>query len=99
MAELIFGIVGMCVGIAGAVFGAVNVSRNKQTDDKREGKEDGIVLTEIGYIKAGVDDLKHDNRDIRAEVQNIHDKVTQTAESCKQAHKRLDKLEKYHQPN
>lgn len=97
--ELAFGIVGMCVGIVGMVFGAVNISRNKKFDDKREGKEDGIVLTEIGYIKAGVDDLKRDNRDIRADVQNIHDKVTQTAESCKQAHKRLDKLEKFHQPN
>lgn len=94
-----FGIVGMCAGIIGTIFGAVNVSRNKQTDDKREGKEDGIVLTEIGYIKAGVDDLKRDNRDIRAEVQNIHDKVTQTAESCKQAHKRIDELQKFHQPN
>lgn len=99
MAELVFGIVGMVVGITGAVFGAINASRNKQSDDKREGREDGILLTEIGYVKAGVDDLKRDNRDIRLEMQAIHDKVTQTAESCKQAHKRIDKLEKYHQPN
>lgn len=76
MSEIIFGVVGMCVGIVGTIFGAMNISHNKQTDDKREGKEDGIVLTEIGYIKAGVDDLKRDNRDIRADVQNIHDKVT-----------------------
>ena len=99
MSELVFGIVGMIVGVVGVIFGAVNVTRNKQTDDKREGREDGILLTEIGYVKAGVDDLKRDNRDIRVEIQAMHDKITQTAESCKQAHKRIDSLEKYHQPN
>ena len=99
MTELVFGIVGVVVGVVGTVFGAINASRNKQTDDKREGREDGIVLTEIGYVKAGIDDLKQANRDMRNEVQSIHDIATKTAESCKQAHKRIDKLEKYHQPN
>ena len=89
----------MVVGIIGAIVGVVNSARNKTSADKTEAKEDGIVLTEIGYIKAGVDDLKKDNRDMRAEVQAIHDKVARTDESCKQAHKRIDKLEKFHLPN
>ena len=99
MANLIFGISGMVVGIIGAVVTLITLSRNKTSADKTEAKEDGIVLTEIGYIKAGVDDLKKDNRDMRAEVQLIHDKVARTDESCKQAHKRIDKLEKFHLPN
>lgn len=99
MANLIFGISGMIVGVIGAVIGVINSSRNKQSADKKDAKEDGIMLTEIGYIKAGVDDLKKDNRDMRAEVQLIHDKVSRTDESCKQAHKRIDKLEKFHLPN
>ncbi len=99
MPALIFGISGMVLGIVSAVVAVVTSSRNKTSADKTEAKEDGIVLTEIGYIKAGVDDLKRDNRDMRAEVQLIHDKVARTDESCKQAHKRLDKLEKFHLPN
>lgn len=99
MASLIFGISGMVVGAVGAVVALITLSRNKTSVDKNEAKEDGIVLTEIGYIKAGVDDLKKDNRDMRAEVQAIHDKVARTDESCKQAHKRIDKLEKFHLPN
>lgn len=88
----------MVVGAVGAVVALITLSRNKTSVDKNEAKEDGIVLTEIGYIKAGVDDLKKDNRDLRAEVQDIHDKVARTDESCKQAHKRIDKLEKFHLP-
>lgn len=99
MTEMIFGTVGAVVGIAGMIFGAVTLFRNKKNDDRTEGKEDGMVLTELGYIKAGVDDLKRDNRDMRTEVQNLHDTVTRTNESCKQAHKRIDALEAYHKPN
>ena len=99
MANLIFGISGMAVGIIGAVVALVTLARTKTSADKTEAKEDGIVLTEIGYIKAGVDDLKRDNRDTRAEMQLMHDKLARTDESCKQAHKRIDNLEKFHLPN
>lgn len=99
MAEIIFGIVGMVVGVGGMIIAASTLRRNKTIDDVKEGKEDGMVLTELGYIKAGVDDLKRDGRDMRAEVQTLHDKMTRTEESCKQAHKRIDALQKYHTPN
>ena len=99
MANTVFNVIGAIGCILGMVFGLVALFRNKRIDDTKDGKEDGIVLTELGYIKAGVDDLKRDNRDMRTEMQTLHDKVTRVEESCKQAHKRVDKLEKYHQPN
>lgn len=99
MSDIIFGVISAVGCILGMVFGLVALFRNKKIDDAKEGKEDGIVLTELGYIKAGVDDLKRDNRDMRVEIQTMHDTMTRVDESCKQAHKRIDKLEKYHQPN
>ena len=99
MANIVFGVISAVGCILGMIFGLVALFRNKKSDDAKEGKEDGIVLTELGYIKAGVDDLKRDNREMRIEMQSLHDKVTRVEESCKQAHKRVDKLEKYHQPN
>lgn len=99
MAEIVFGIIGAVVGVAGFVFGLVTLLRNKQADDKKEGKEDGMVYSDLGYIKAGIDDLKRDGREMRSEVQSLHDKVTRTEESCKQAHKRIDELASFHKPN
>lgn len=99
MTEVIFGIVGAVVGVGGLVFGAITASRNKKLDDASEGKQGGIMLTEIGYIKAGIDDVKKDTREFRAEMQNLHDRIVRSEESCKRAHYRIDKLEKYHQPN
>lgn len=99
MAYIIFGTIGAVVGIGGLIFGFTTYSRNQKKDDTSEGKQDGIMLTEIGYIKAGIDDVKKDTREFRTEIQNLHDRIIRSEESCKQAHKRIDKLEKYHQPN
>lgn len=99
MLTIVFGVISAVCCIFTVIFGLVALFRNKKSDDAKEGKEAGIVLTELGYIKAGVDDLKKDKREMRNEMQELHDNVTRLDESCKQAHKRIDKLEKYHQPN
>ena len=85
--------------ILAMVFGLVALFRNKKADDTKEGREGGIVLTELGYIKAGVDDLKKDNREMRAEIQDMRDKIVRIEASTSHAHRRIDNLEKFHQPN
>ena len=99
MSEMVFGISGMVVGFIGVICSIVAVSRNRSTEDKNAGKEDGVVLTELGYIKAGVDDLKRDNREIRGDLKTLDERVTRNEESTKQAHKRIDALSKYHEPD
>ena len=98
MGEIIFGISGMIIGIIGVICSIIVVGRERSADDRSEGKEDGVVLTELGYIKAGVDDLKRDNRDIRGDLKNLDERITRNEESTKQAHKRIDALSKYHEP-
>lgn len=80
-------------GIAGVVFGCVTFFRNKRTDDAAGGKKDGIILTELGYIKSGVDDIKHKQE--KQDEQNITfvSRLSAVEASTKQAHKRIDGLE------
>ena len=83
-------------GFAGLLFGILTALRNKKTDDKSEAKEDGIILTELGYIKSGVDDIKHKQAELEKQNLSFVRHLTAVEESAKQAHKRIDKLEKYH---
>ena len=86
-------------GISGLIFGIISAVRNKKTDDTKEAKEDGIILTELGYIKSGVDDIKHKQEEQDKQNIDFVRHLTAVEESAKQAHKRIDKLEKYHTPN
>lgn len=97
--ELALGIIGAVVGIAGTLFGLVSVFRNKKIDDKSEGEQGGMLHTDIGYIKKGIDGI--DRRLERQESQYIDviQRLTKVDALTRQAHERIDRLEQYHAPN
>lgn len=99
MAEMIFGVAGIVTGITGMVCTIIVTSRNKKKDDKSDGKQDGVILTELGYIKSGIDDIKHKQELLENKNLDFGRELTAVDASVRHAHKRLDKLEKYHSPN
>lgn len=97
--ELALGIIGACVGIAGTIFGLVAVFRNKKIDDKSEGEQGGMLHTDIGYIKKGIDGIERRLEKQESQYIDIIQQLTEVEVSTRQAHKRIDSLEKYHIPN
>lgn len=76
------------------VFGYVAFLRNKKKDDADEGKNSGTILTELGYIKGGIDDVKAEQREQRKTNTELVTRLTAVEESAKQAHKRIDRIER-----
>lgn len=85
--------VGAIFTIVGGVIGYLVFLRNRDKDSKAEGREDGQIMSELGYIKGGVDDLKKDMREQRTTNTQILERLTSVEASAKQAHKRLDRIE------
>lgn len=85
------------IGIAGAILGGVLAYaaflRNSKKDSEADGKQSGTILTELGYIKGGIDDLKSENREQRKTNTEFISRLTAVESSAKQAHKRIDRLE------
>ena len=55
LAVCLFGLMGTACSIS---FGYMAFKRNQKTDEQQDGRENGTLLTEIGYIKANTDDIK-----------------------------------------
>lgn len=87
-------IISLVVGAAGVVFGLVTLFRNKKQDDKAEGQSSGVMISDIGYIKAGVDEIKAEQKEQRKTNEELITRLTRVEESAKQAHKRIDELKK-----
>ncbi len=87
-------IVAIVGGIAGIVFGLVTLFRNKKQDDNQQGRESGTVLSDLGYIKAGVDEIKSEQKEQRKTNIEFITRLTAVEESTKQAHKRIDELKR-----
>ncbi len=53
-------------------------------------------MTEIGYIKSGIDDIKAEQREQRNTNTQFLERLTAVEASAKQAHKRIDRIEENH---
>lgn len=78
--------------VLGALIGYLGFLRTKKKDDQSEGESRGVMASDLGYIKAGVDDLKKETRETRTDVRGLSERITRCEESCKQAHHRIDEI-------
>lgn len=86
-------IVGLVCTVLGAVISYLSFFRNKSKDDRNDGHQAGVMLTELGYIKGSVDSInkKMDKQEERN--MEIVERLSSVEASAKQAHKRIDRLE------
>lgn len=86
-------IIGVICTLVGALVGYLGFLRTSKKDSKDEGRETGTVLTELGYIRGGIDDLKAEQREQRKTNTEMITRLTAVESSAKQAHKRIDRIE------
>lgn len=89
----IFQIVSVPVSLAIAFLGFMRTSKKDAKDD---GKMEGAVMLELGYIKSGVDDIKAEQRQQRSWNEQMVERVAAVESSAKQAHHRIDELRALH---
>ena len=79
-------------GALGVFISWITLNRKQKKEAGQEGESRGVMASDIGYIKAGVDDLKRETRETRSDVRELSERVTRCEESTKQAHKRIDEI-------
>lgn len=86
-------IIGIICTVLGAAVGYATFSRNKEKDDKSDGRQLGTVLTELGYIKSNTDEIKAEQRELRKTNTEFAGRLASVEASAKSAHHRIDRLE------
>ena len=86
-------IIGAACTIVGVLLSYAAFARNSKKDSEEEGKSSGTMLTEIGYIKGGIDRIerKQDAQDAR--YISMAERMSAVESSAKSAHHRIDRLE------
>lgn len=78
--------------VCAIVFAYAAFTRNRKKDEEDDGKSAGTILTELGYIKGGIDDVKAEQREQRKTNTEFVERLVAVETSAKQAHKRIDGL-------
>ncbi len=82
------------ISLVGLILSIATFFAGRMSAHRAAGEKSGYLASDIGYIKAGIDDLKTEIRAIKIEMAEMSTRLTRVEESNKQAHKRIDELVK-----
>lgn len=78
----------------GVYAGVTNMKRNKSSDDKSEATKMTTIIVKLENIIAGISEIKAEINDVKTEIREVRERTIKVEESARQAHKRLDAVEK-----
>lgn len=76
------------------IFGYLGYQKGIKRDSYNDGNSSGQLKTDIEYIKRRTDDVLLEQKDTNKSMNALSERVTRVEESSKQAHKRIDRIEK-----
>jgi len=84
------------VSVAFGIFAGIsNLRRNQKLDDKRDATEMTTVIVKLENIGIGISEIKNEMTNVKNDIRESRERLIKVEESAKQAHKRIDALEKY----
>ncbi|EJQ51001.1 hypothetical protein IEQ_01941 [Bacillus cereus BAG6X1-2] len=86
--------IGLLIAAVSLVIGYLSYALNRSREIKSDGQQSAEMKAELGYIRKGVDDIRIDQKSSERQMVSFGERITRVEESSKQAHKRLDTLEK-----
>ena len=75
------------ISIIGVALSVGTFFVGRTTASKADGKQEGQILTELGYIKSGVDDMKRKMENMEKSYHNLEGRVARLEERVNIYHK------------
>lgn len=82
--NLIISVVGLVASLA--------FRRSDKADQRKEGRNEGTILSDIGYIKACVDRVEKSIAEVDIRYRDLAERLAKVEESLKDSNKRMDEL-------
>lgn len=92
--ELTVTLVGFFASISSIIFAYLAFKRSNQNEQKTNGKTEGVMFSDIGYIKACVDRVEKNLNKVDERDRNIAERLAKVEESVSNVTKRVDEISK-----
>ena len=88
------GLIGLAASLSSIVFALLAFKRSEKQEHKTEGKSEGLILSDVGYIKACVDRMEKNLTSVDERYRNVLERLVKVEESLANAQKRVDEIKK-----
>ncbi len=90
--ETIVTLIGLCASFSSIVFAYLAFKRSEKQEQKIDGKTEGVMFSDIGYIKACVDRVEKNLNKVEERDRNIIERLSKVEESLISVTKRVDEI-------
>lgn len=90
--NIVVTMVGLFASLSSVSFAFLAFKRSEKHEHKVEGKSEGLILSDIGYIKACVDRMEKNLAIVDERYRNVVERLAKVEENVVNAQKRLDEV-------
>ena len=90
--ELTTALVGLMASLSSIVFAVIAFRRTSRDEHKSEGKAEGVIFSDIGYIKACVDRVEKNLGTVDERYRNIAERLARLEEGMANLKKQVDEI-------
>ena len=78
--EVIFSLVSLMASLSSIVFAYLAFKRSERQDQRKDAKNEGLILSDIGYIKACVDRVEKNLTSVDERYRNLVERLAKVEE-------------------
>ena len=93
--DLVVVLVGLFASLSSIVFAYLAFRRGDKHDQKSDGRTEGVMFSDIGYIKACVDRVEKNLNKVDERYRNIAERLAKLEETVGNVTKRVDEIYKF----
>ncbi len=87
--DIVLTIISVLGTLSSILFAYLAFKRNDKKDTQAEAKSEGVLLSEIGYIKSSIDRIEKNLDRLEERYSSLSNKIVKVEESVAQAHQRI----------
>ena len=90
MNEIVVGVLGILGTISSICFAYLAFRRNHTSDTKKDGKTEGVLISDIGYIKSSIDRMEGQLGKVEPNDQDLLSRLVRVEEAQSSLEKQLE---------
>ena len=95
--EIVIILIGLCASVSSIVFSYLAFKKGEKEEHKMEAKSEGVMFSDIGYIKACVDRVEKNLNKVDERYRNIAERLAKLEESLQNVTKRVDEVYRFNE--
>ena len=92
--ELFITLIGLVASISSITFAYLAFKKSEKQESKKEGKNEGLIISEISYVKVCVERMERALTKLDERYKNVLERLSKAEEALSNVTKRVDEIYK-----